>query len=327
MSLYTRRVPKLLAVYSTLLILFFSCKKENSTRGANRADISRDVQYATNTDIDGATVNLKMDVYVPKNAGPAQFFPLILYVHGGGFSEGDKSDAQSFMLKYVDAGFVAVSINYRLMDEDAGNACNADTLQTKYSSYMAVQDTKAALRYIVANASTYHINVSNLFISGNSAGAVTVLNTAYLSQNDFNKIIPGVESLFGSLNNSGNSLTNTFTIRGIAANSGCLPDPSYITASNVVPMILFHGGKDNVIPVDKGHTYGCSNTQFVYGSESLYARASKLETAVVAHIDPNGEHLPYSQNFLSENETCFFNSIMNKTPQSGYYTGNASSCQ
>jgi acetyl esterase/lipase len=319
-------VPFIIVLSAFFLIT--SCLKESSTQRSNRrADVYKNLQYGTNKDINNAQVNLKLDVYVPAGADETQTFPMILYVHGGGFSEGDKEQASSLMQKFVDSGFVAVSIDYRLIPEDGNSPCTIDPQQTEYASYMAVQDTKAALRFMVANAAAYHVDVSKIFLAGNSAGAVTVLNTVYLSQNDYNDMIPGVETKLGSLDNSSNSLTNTYTIRGIAANSGCLPDPSYITALNVVPMILFHGEKDEVIPVDKGHTYGCENTAFVYGSESLYNKASGLETAVVAHIDPQGSHLPYNSNFLAINESCFFNSILSGTPESGYYTGNESSCR
>lgn len=311
------------------LVLFSSCFKESSNqRRASSADTYTDIKYGSNTDISGNSVDLKLDVYVPKNASAGRLFPLVLYVHGGGFVDGDKSEASGLMLKFVDSGYVAVSINYRLYDESAdGTPCDADTTLTKYAAYMAVQDTKAALRYMVANAAVYRIDVSKIFLAGSSAGAVTVLNTTYLTQSNFNSIIPGAEAALGGLNNSSNNLTNTFNIRGIAANSGCLPDPSYITAANVVPMILFHGEKDKVIPVEQGRLYNCDNTQFVYGSKSIYNKAATLESAVVAHIEPSGDHLPYSQNFVFENEACFFGSILNKVPQSGYYTGTKSSCR
>ncbi len=322
----TKLFPISFTVILAALILFSSCFKENSTGANKRADTYKDVQYGSNTDINGKPVDLKLDVYVPKNASSSQTFPMILYVHGGGFVEGDKSDASSLMLKFVDSGYVAVSINYRLSSED-NDACDADTIQTKHTSYMAVQDTKAALRYMVANASSYHVDVSKIFLSGNSAGAITVLNTSYLSQSDFENMVPGIGNALGGLDNASNSLTNTFTIRGVAANSGCLPDPAYITASNAIPMIFFHGEKDKIIPVEKGHTYDCAHTEFVYGSKSLYDRASGLESAVIAHIDPTGDHLPYNSNFLAVNESCFFRSVLNKVSESGYYTGDESSCK
>ena len=326
MKLIVKLSPVLFIAFVTAFVLFSSCRKE-SFGGNKRADSYKDLKYGSNKDISGNTVDLKLDVYVPKNAPAGQTFPLVVYVHGGGFVDGDKSDASSLMLKFVDSGYVAVSINYRLDQSDASNACNADTVQQKYTSYMAVQDTKAALRYMVANAATYHIDVSKIFLSGNSAGAVTVLNTTYLSQSDFESIIPGVAASLGGLDNSSNNLTNTFILRGIAANSGCLPNPSYITSSNAMPTIFFHGEKDKIIPVDKGHTYNCSNTEFVYGSKSLYDRASTLGAPVVVHIDPSGDHLPYNSDFLAVNESCFFSSVLNKVTESGYYSADESSCR
>ncbi|MEO8711199.1 MAG: alpha/beta hydrolase [Parafilimonas sp.] len=323
---------KFLFLFICAGFIFFSCTKNTSLRtvGNNPPDatVFKDVQYGSNKDMNGITVNLALDVYVPNGATASQKFPFILFVHGGGFTAGDKSSAATAMQQFTSEGYVAASIDYRLDSsiDAATDPCSIDTGITQRAVYMSVQDARAAMRFMVANASKYNIDTSKIFLDGNSAGAVTILNSYYLTQTDFNKIIPGIEAELGGINNADNSLTNTFHIIGMAANSGCLPNPEYITSSNAVPTILFHGGEDSVIPVQQGHAYYCPSTMYVYGSKILYARFLQLGVAAVIHIDPTGGHGPYTEDFLTKNEICFFKSVLSKKTESGSYSGQQSSC-
>jgi acetyl esterase/lipase len=268
-------------------------------------------------------------VYIPANATSSQKFPFILFVHGGGFTAGDKTSAADAMQQFAEAGYVGATIDYRLdsaIDANITDPCSIDSIITEQAVYRSIEDAKAAMRFMVANASKYNIDTSKILLVGSSAGAITVLNSYFLTQSDFNKMIPGVESELGGINTSDNNYTNTYSIIGIGANSGCLPNPSYITSANVVPIIFFNGGEDSVIPAKQGHAYYCPNTMYVYGSETLYQRVVDLGAPAVLHVDPTGVHGPYTQDFLTQNEICFFNSILSKKTESGSYTAQASSC-
>lgn len=332
------------SAFSSLRFLFiamivfsiFSCSKNNTLQpvgnggGGGDVKVISDVQYGSNKDMNGNMVNLTLDVYIPPGAASTDKFPFILFVHGGGFTAGDKLSASEALTKFAEAGYVGASIDYRLdssIDANITDPCAVDSSLTQKAVYMSVQDAKAAMRYLVANAGKYNIDISRIFMDGNSAGAITVLNSYYLTQSDFNKIIPGVENELGGVDNSDNNYTNTFNIIGMAANSGCLPNPNYITSSNVVPTIFFNGGQDSVIPAKQGHAYYCPNTMYIYGSESLYSRVISLGESAVSHVDPTGGHGPYTEDFLTSNEICFFNSVLSKKAENGSYSGQASSCQ
>ncbi|MEP6684547.1 MAG: alpha/beta hydrolase [Parafilimonas sp.] len=318
----------------TLVFLFFSCSKNSNTLTsrppASDVKVVSNVQYGTNKDMEGNLINLKLDVYIPANATASDKFPFILFVHGGGFTAGDKTSASIPLTTFAQSGFVSASINYRLdsnIDANTTDPCSVDSTITQEAVYMSVQDAKAAMRYMVANAAKYNIDTSKIILDGNSAGAITILNSYYLTQSDFNNIIPGVENRLGGVDNADNNYTNKFSIICIGANSGCLPNPNYITASNVVPTIFFNGGEDSVIPAKQGHAYYCPNTMYIYGSETLYQRVLNLGTPAIIHIDPTGGHGPYTQDFLTSNEICFFNSVLGRKTQSGSFSGQASSCQ
>jgi len=101
----------------------------------------------------GGGRELKLDLYAPKGDGP---FPGVVVVHGGGWTGGNKEAFRSMAQQLAARGFVAVTIEYRL----AGEA--------KFPG--AVEDCKAAVRWMRANAKKYHIDPKRIGGVGGSAG-------------------------------------------------------------------------------------------------------------------------------------------------------------
>lgn len=97
----------------------------------------------------------KLDIYLPENGdGP---FPVIVVIHGGAWSIGDKGDVQNLpMLKAIERGYGVVSINYRLSSEALFPA--------------QIYDCKTALRFIKANAGSYLLDKTRIAAWGGSAG-------------------------------------------------------------------------------------------------------------------------------------------------------------
>jgi acetyl esterase/lipase len=84
-------------------------------------------------------------------------FPVIVQIHGGAFKSGDKADGQvNASLEGVKRGYAIVSINYRLSGEAIFPA--------------QIQDVKAAIRFIRANAKQYNLNPNKIAVWGGSAG-------------------------------------------------------------------------------------------------------------------------------------------------------------
>ena len=113
------------------------------------------------TPISGTQV---LDLYLPEGNGP---FPVVVNIHPGGFFTGDKNmvpgNPGKAMLK---AGYAIASINYRLSGEATFPA--------------AVQDAKAAVRFLRANAAKYKLNPDKIAAFGQSAGGnlASMLGTA-----------------------------------------------------------------------------------------------------------------------------------------------------
>lgn len=96
----------------------------------------------------------KLDIYLPGDGSGS--YPVILYVHGGAFKSGDKTKELDFLSAALTSGYAVVSINYRLSSEALFPA--------------AINDVKAAIRFIRANAIKYHINADKFALWGASAG-------------------------------------------------------------------------------------------------------------------------------------------------------------
>ena len=100
----------------------------------------------------------KLDLAVPKQRSE-KCRAAIVFVHGGGWRNGDKgkSPFRLMALKYASNGYVTASINYRLTDEAPFPAC--------------VEDVKCAIRWLRANSRKYDFDPNRIGAYGNSAGA------------------------------------------------------------------------------------------------------------------------------------------------------------
>jgi acetyl esterase/lipase len=154
--------------------------------------------YGSAPDLSGNPVTLTLDMYQP--TGDTQGSrPAIVLVHGGGFISGDSTN--SAMVKMANAfakrGYVAVSINYRLLGD--GNCAKEDppSQQCVNAAFAAQHDAQAAVRWLRANAATYRVDPTRIAIGGGSAGAVTALAVAVNSTDPGDSGNPGYSSKVG----------------------------------------------------------------------------------------------------------------------------------
>jgi acetyl esterase/lipase len=106
---------------------------------------------------------LTLDVYLAPKRGPTVgSSPLVLYIHGGGWSNGHSRQSGAFddfprvLASLAARGYVVASLNYRLSGEAAFPA--------------AIQDVKAAIRFLRAHATEYGVDPSKALVWGGSAG-------------------------------------------------------------------------------------------------------------------------------------------------------------
>lgn len=307
-----------------------SNQNDNFDMSSYSGQVIRDITYATGLKTYQGTVeDLQMDIYMPENPVAGKKYPLVLFAHGGGFLVGNKATSKGFCAGYASSGYIAATINYRLgWEKDRTVLCSGDSLEMKQAIYRALQDTRAALRFLVHNANEYSIDTSWIFITGPSAGGAITMQTTYFGQADLDRFIPGASTTLGLLDKSGNNLTDKFTIKGCANLWGGIGDINLITRANSVPCISYHGMKDLVSPFDYNNMYTCELFLKIYGSKAIYEKLKSLGVPTIAHVDPLGGHGVYGQNFIIENTVCFFNKIVQKQKiESQYLTTEISSCK
>ena len=99
-----------------------------------------------------------MDIYKPKASG---IYPAVVAVHGGGFRGGNRQSYRALCVKLAERGYVAATVSYRLSPANQFPA--------------HVEDVKAAVRYLRANAARLGLDPARIGATGGSAGGHLVL--------------------------------------------------------------------------------------------------------------------------------------------------------
>lgn len=187
----------------------------------------------------------KMDIYTPDGDTEINR-PVILYMHGGSFTAGDKStsDCVDFCESFARMGYVTASLNYRL----ATNIINFLTSnEAQYETVLkAVSDAKAAVRYFrkdFANGNSYAIDPNAIFVGGYSAGAVIAIHQAYIDS--------VIDLPTSSIDNNGNAFNVQSIVNNVSGAYGIEGDAgNYGYSSDVNGVISFAGGINDVNWID-----------------------------------------------------------------------------
>ncbi|GEM_PF-2439425 len=126
----------------------------------------KDIQYSDISESD------TLDLYIPKDIDNPK---LMVLIHGGGFAYNDSTSRQSrFMYEYFRNDYAVASINYRLSGE------------AKFPA--AVEDVKAALRYLAFNARAYGYDAEDLILWGESAGGYLATMAAFSPYDEYSTV-------------------------------------------------------------------------------------------------------------------------------------------
>ncbi|MGH9047730.1 MAG: alpha/beta hydrolase fold domain-containing protein [Acidimicrobiales bacterium] len=236
----------------------------------DRVEIRSDVVFGT-----GNGHDLRCDVYVPPGAETRR--PAVLLVHGGGWRQGEKEQLRGYGIRLGRSGYVCVLTQYRLVGESAWPA--------------QVQDVKAALRWMRANAEELGLDPDRVALQGHSAGAHIVLFAAGT---------PNVAEYEGDGGNPGVS-TSVDAVIGVypptrfylgPRQHGGVPiealsdDPTKELAESASPVnvagpefpptMLMHGNADKVVPVS--------------ASFLMYETLTKHKVPTELHVFAEAEH-------------------------------------
>jgi len=200
-----------------------------------------DVTYCT-TD----SLPLKMDVYFPKAGGP---WPGLVYVHGGAWVRGDKSEAAGLGTGMTSLGYMVASLNYRLYPA------------AKYPAM--IQDVKCAIRALRANASEYNLDPNRMAALGASAGGhlVALLGTTdpsagldvgeYLEQSSRVRAVVAMAPITDLQRNFPNADIELMKQVGFGEDNILEASPITYVTEDDPPFLLIHGDRDEVVPVEQ----------------------------------------------------------------------------
>ena len=140
-----------------------------------------------NVDYCGGGEGRQMDIYFPLHpaAKPA---PALIYVHGGGWRNGDKSSGGATQIQEeISRGFLVAAVNYRLFSKGAQG--------TAHNTFPAmIDDLKCAVRYLRGHAAQYKLDPKRFGAWGWSAGGhlVSLLGTS--DDSDFSLHPPSAQT-------------------------------------------------------------------------------------------------------------------------------------
>jgi acetyl esterase/lipase len=278
--------------------------------------ITKDIKYGNALDFKGNQTQLLLDLYYPNltiDTSPKR--PFIMLIHGGGFSSGSKefNDFKVLCVQFAMRGFVCASIDYRL-------GSDYSEYGLYQARYRAIQDGHAALRFIVDTADAFRIDTNWLFVGGGSAGAITALGMAYADQAELDSISllynpTSVRAELGNLYTSGNSLTHTYSIKGVFNNWGSAVKTE-IDLDEMIPTISFHGEMDKVVPIDTNNNFA---NYALIGSRAMHSELTTNTICSQLYVDPKAGHgIRANSIYRVQKASHFFKNIFCENCNSAY---------
>ena len=240
--------------------------------------------YAVRPNITYVTANnyeSKLDLY--ERIDLPSSHPTVLYIHGGGWTQGSKETSFNKILPYLEMGWNVVNIEYRLARVSLAPA--------------AVEDCLCALRWVGANAAQHHIDLTRLVTTGDSAGAHLALTTAMIPESaglerecpgvplpkvaavvdwygiaDVNDLLEGPNMRTYAVTWLGSRLDRAEVARRLS--------PLEYVRAGLPPVLMIHGDADPVVPYQH--------------SLRLKAALEKVGVKAELHTVPGGKHGGFS---------------------------------
>jgi acetyl esterase/lipase len=188
-----------------------------------------------------------LDLYIPRVVRTSPL-PIVMYVHGGGMTAGDKSNLKpTFLDELATAGYAVASVNYRLAPE--------------FRFPTQLEDVKCAIRYLRAKAVSLGLDGHEMFAFGTSVGGQLVALAALTGPHSMFDVgsylsepsnLLAVADLYGPANlterASGFSLSDIQQVFGtISHRQLILASPTHYVAPNSPPILLVQGVDDSTV--------------------------------------------------------------------------------
>jgi acetyl esterase/lipase len=145
--------PTYLAVYAGI-----ESQAEKSPQIPENLEVMKDIEYKS---VGGKS--LLMDFYHLRNSPPDR--PLLVFIHGGGWSHGDRSEYLGYALYFAGLGYATATVTYRVVKDAPYPAC--------------AEDIRDAVSFLFMNSDKYRFDPDRVALIGGSAGAHLAMLAAY----------------------------------------------------------------------------------------------------------------------------------------------------
>jgi len=187
-----------------------------------------------------------MDIYFPSSGGP---WPALVYIHGGSWMRGDKSEAAPFAYWMTSQAYIVVSINYRLYP------------QARFPAM--IEDAKCAIRSLRAHAAEFNLDPNRIAAVGTSAGGhlAALLGTSdagagwdigeHLDQSSRVQAVIVMAPVTDLSRHFPNADIETMRLAGFDETTiGGASPITHVTADDP-PFLLVHGDLDPLVPYEQ----------------------------------------------------------------------------
>ena len=208
----------------------------------------KDVEYKN---VNGKS--LQMDFYRPKNV--SESLPLLLFIHGGGWRSGKRSDYLVYLTSFAEKGYMTATISYRLLCDSIYPA--------------AVEDVTDAVEWLFKNGENFGYDPDRIVLVGGSAGAHLAMLASYgwrsselqnYSATSAHRIIAVVD-IYGPVDLTTDYARNQRLVNAFIGHSyDEKPDlyreasPVSYLSSSCPPTLILHGTSDTLVPVSQSDT-------------------------------------------------------------------------
>jgi len=231
----------------------------------------KDIEYKN---VDGKS--LQMDFYRPK--GLSEAAPLLVFIHGGGWKGGKRSDYLVYLVEFAKRGYITATVSYRLL---------------KDKSYPAsAEDIIDAFDWLALHGDSLGYDPERIGVVGGSAGAHLAMLAAYgwqksdAADTTHTPRAPGIRAvvnIYGPVDMTTEYARNHSLVTNYLAHSFEEAPQIYWEASplryvdrNDPPTLILHGTSDDLVPVSQ--------------ADLLKARLDSLGVPCVYHRMPLWPH-------------------------------------
>ena len=257
--------------------------------------VETDIEYGQAEGFAGTNDTLLLDIYKPVGDNNCTR-PCMVLIHGGAWIAGSKNDVNivNIATDFAEKGWVVATINYRLgmhktpsyemywaCNDDISAPCGyiADSAEVYRAIYRGQQDAKGAIRFMKNRAEMDSVDIQNVFVAGESAGAFIAYAATFMTEGvekpefcealanaptpdpDLVSCLPDGYSLerpdLGPVHGTLNTGEHNATVEGVGGIYGGMLNFDILADETDWPVVyMYHQGSDVVVNYNYGRLLG-----------------------------------------------------------------------